>query len=135
MKITPLQYARVLFEVTNGKEREKQKECVISFVKILRRYHHIRYVHRIIYFYEDICNRELEYSRIDLYSHSFLEESQRDQLRSILKTQYTKSGNVSLEEQKNEKILGGFIVEIANSRYERSIASVLGQFREYVEKK
>lgn len=135
MKITPLQYARVLFEVTNGKEMKMQKESIISFVKILRRYHHIKYIHKIIYFYEDICNRELGYSQVDLYSHSFLEEEQKDQLRSIIKTQYAKGGDVSLKEQKNEKILGGFIAEIANNRYERSIASALGQFREYIEKK
>ncbi len=135
MKITPLQYARVLFEVTNGKEMKMQKENIISFVKILRRYHHIKYIHKILYFYEDICKRELGYLQVDLYSHSFLEGKQRDQLQSIIKAQYTKGGNVSLKEQKDEKILGGFIAEIANTRYERSIAGAFGQFRDYIEKK
>lgn len=135
MKITPLQYARVLFEITNGKEMKRQKENIISFVAILRRYHHIKYIHKIIYFYEDICNRESGHSQIDLYSHSFLEKRQKDQLRSIIKAQYTKGENVSLKEQKNEKIFGGFIAEIAHNRYERSIAGALRQFREYIEKK
>ncbi|MFA7169816.1 MAG: F0F1 ATP synthase subunit delta [Candidatus Paceibacterota bacterium] len=106
MKITPKQYAISLYEITKNAKNEEAEELVKSFVKLLRLNNSLSLEKRIVEEYYTYYRKQKGISKLKIRSG---EKLSPEIVSSIVKHF---SGQVELEEEIDESLIGGIAVEI-----------------------
>lgn len=129
MKISPLDYARVLLEMTNGKSEDDIRKAISFFSQALRRHHKIDSVHRILSLYGKLFDQRNGIVQLVVRTPIPLREKEIQDIRTFVYTQYPKSQKVILEERQDKNLVGGVVLEMGDERFDMSIRKKYDQFK------
>jgi F-type H+-transporting ATPase subunit delta len=127
MKITALQYARTLNDLTKDKSQGEVDAVVAEFVKLIAGKNQMRMMPQIIGRYHEIFNKENGIVEAEIISARELEKDQIVKLDNYLKGKYD-AKEILINNIVNESIKGGIIIhvddEVLDGSLERSLSDL-----------
>jgi F-type H+-transporting ATPase subunit delta len=128
MKISAKQYAQVLLEITDGKDKKEIEKIVIRFVETLKKNNHLAQEKKIIYYFNNLYNKynnviEAKVITKNSLSKKLLEES-LEYLSNIDKTKI-----LELETETKKDIIGGVVVKYGDKILDNSLKIKLNQLK------
>ncbi|PIP73636.1 MAG: hypothetical protein COW88_01340 [Candidatus Lloydbacteria bacterium CG22_combo_CG10-13_8_21_14_all_47_15] len=134
MKITPVQYARALYEYTRGRhEKEELSDIVGVFAAIVRRNRDGRLFRKIISAFKDIFTEADGIITALVQTKISLSEQEKLKVeRAITRIFGGKSSDIRYTE--NHGIKGGVVIKTKNKMIDASIAGKLKQLQAVLDK-
>lgn len=131
MKVSPKQYAQMLFEATQGKSAENIQEVTKNFVFLLRKKHQLKHIRKILRFFNQIYNQEHNIVEAHVDSAKPLDEKSRERIIEYIQSNFPKSKPVLLE--KVVPVLqGGIILRIGDEAIDGSVVKNLLHFKQHM---
>lgn len=132
MKISSQQYAQSLYDSVFGKSEKEVKAALKSFVAILGRNRELNKAEEIARAFNDIWNKEHGEVSATLISARELGPTARETVTSYLKEK-TKAKKISLTEELDSKLLGGFVLKYDSKVLDGSLKTSLEQLKAEME--
>jgi F-type H+-transporting ATPase subunit delta len=133
MKITATQYAKSLYELTDGKTKQDINGVVVGFVKVLQKNNQIRLVKNIIEKFSNLYNQKNGIVEAEITSREALGKDVSNKLRNYVSTKY-KAKEVVIKNKIDEQIKGGIIIKVGDEIVDASISGKLRSLRSSLEK-
>ncbi len=134
MKISPKKYAQALFLSLRNKEKEEAKEIIDNFIKLLGEHHQLSAIRKIVYFLENIYQKEGLVCPASIELAHRLSKENKDEILNFI-GEKTKGAEIEWKENVNPEILGGFILRYRDKIYDGSLKNRLDQFKKQINKK
>ncbi|MEI8360686.1 MAG: F0F1 ATP synthase subunit delta [bacterium] len=133
MKVSNLQYARTLVELSEGKDEKQLKEIIANFVVMLDRNGDIGRVEAIMSEFEKNWNGQMGLISAKVVSASKLEPETLETLKRYI---IEESGvtDVQITEQLDERVLSGFILNFGDQVIDASTLSQINKFKQELTK-
>lgn len=103
-------------------------ECILDFMKLLAENHRLNLAHGIALAYIDLYRKERKIYVVNVVSASELKPSEEKRLKDIIMT-HLDGGTMEYTGSVDHELLGGFVVNINNERFDASISNELKQLR------
>jgi F-type H+-transporting ATPase subunit delta len=133
MKITPNQYAKTLYELTEEKSHNEINDVISEFAKLLAKKNQTRLLPKIIEKLNSIWNKNNGIVEAEVASARKLESHQVHKVESYLKEKY-KAKEVVLNNIVNGSIKGGIIIRVGNEVMDASVERHLKDLRIQLER-
>ena len=127
MKISPKQYAQVLFEVVSQSEKDDLDSLIKNFSRILIEHNRVSYLDKIIYFFELIWNKNKKVLPVQITSARPFDKQIVDLLRDYL--QKVVHEEIELSTKVDKKIKGGLILRYGGKSIDYSLQNRLRQLK------
>ncbi len=124
MKISVQQYAKGLYDSVSDKSEKEIKVVLKSFVAILGRNRELNKAEEIIRVFNELWNKEHGEVNAILVSARELGPTAREVVTHYLKEK-TSAKKISLEEEVDKKLLGGFILKYDSKVLDGSLKTSL----------
>jgi F-type H+-transporting ATPase subunit delta len=124
MKISAQQYARSLYDSVYQKSEKEVKAVLKSFVVLLGRNRELNRAEEIIRVFNEIWNKEHDEVNAVLVVARELGSTARDTVTNYLKEK-TSAKKISLTEEVDEKLLGGFVLKYDSKVLDGSLKNSL----------
>ncbi len=134
MKISPKKYAQALFLSLKDKNKKDSQEIIDNFIALLNEHHQLSAMRKIIYFLENIYQKEGLVCPVSIESAHKLSKDNKDEILKFLDKK-TKGAEIEWKESVNKKLLGGFILRYRDKIYDASLKNRLNQFNKQINKK
>jgi F-type H+-transporting ATPase subunit delta len=128
MKISPKQYAQVLYDITDGKSKTEAEKTVADFARYLGKDRKTKLAGKIIEQYAKIYNKEKEIVDVVVSSQKKLTEPETQKIKKFIKGKYD-AKEVILENMIDEKIIGGIVVRVGDELMDASMRGKLEELR------
>ena len=128
MKITTQQYAKSLYEATEGKSPKEIGVLVSNFIKILIRNKQKKLLPKISQKFEEIWNKEKGIVKADVITKFEMKGKDLDEIKEYIRKKY-KAKEVFIKNIVDEKIKGGIIIKVGDEVMDGSIRGYLGNLR------
>lgn len=125
MKVTPKQYATVLYEMTKDATKAQLKEAVKSFLQMLVKGRALPMLPRILQMYEDYYNRKEGIVDVEVVSGRSIPTS----VPRTLKTQLSEKMNVELTLREDPSVLGGARIRVGDWMVDDTLKARLNAVR------
>jgi F-type H+-transporting ATPase subunit delta len=121
----------------NPSIRKKEKEAVIddifekdirNFLKVLCLHQQISFISRIFSEYDKLALESRNVIRAKISYITKPEETELEQIKSMLCNKYKKTG-VILELFEDPSLIGGYVLTVANTEYDKSIKGTLKEMQ------
>jgi F-type H+-transporting ATPase subunit delta len=133
MKITAQQYAKTLFESTDGKTETEVSDIVKRFAEILKKDGQLKNVKKIMEKFSDLYNSEHRIVEAEIVSWEALSNELSNKLQKFLKEKYDVK-EVIIKNTVDEKIIGGIIVRVGDEIMDGSILNQLKMLKNNLSK-
>ncbi len=102
---------------------------VQNFFKVLCDYNSIELIDEIFTAYRDYCNEQEHVLRAKLTYVNAPQKEQREQIEAFLKKRFSKE-RVELECEKDESLIGGFVINAENIEFDQSLRGKIKQLQQ-----
>jgi len=116
-KITPKQYAVLLYEITKDLRKTEIKEKILKFVRFLAKNNHLSLINKIIGEFKAYTKKQEGIQEVELVSARPIGIEIRQRLISIL----NRKSKIELKEKIDPGLLGGMVIKIGNTMIDGSI--------------
>lgn len=127
MKITPKNYAKLLYKVTEDKKDETLDKNIKSFSKLLIKQNNIKLLNKIIKEFEDYYNKKNNILSVKVLSANKLDNSEKKEISKSLNKKLNKQ--IEIIEKVDPKIKGGIIIKYDDTLINGSIKNRLKLLR------
>ncbi len=128
MKISPKQYAIGLFELLAGQDKAAAEKTIASFVSFLAQNRDLEKEQAIVSELENIFALESGERKVELMSARNLPKETKEYLKAYL-AKKSGSAKISISEEINPDIIGGFIVRYDDKVIDGSLKHHLSNFQ------
>ena len=132
MKISAGQYAKTLFELTEGRTRAEIDGVVANFVRTISRNNQAKLVPAVIEKFSVLWNKKEGIVEAEVTSANGLKESEIKKIEIFIKERY-QAKKVVLENKLNPEIKGGFVLKVGDEMIDGSIAKKLQSMKRVLE--
>jgi F-type H+-transporting ATPase subunit delta len=133
MKITPKQYAQVLYDLTDGKSKSEIEKSVVDFARHIYKERELKLADKIIGQFSKIYDRKNGIVEATMISARKPESSQVHKVKNFVKEKYG-AKEVVLRNVVNENIKGGIVVKVGDEIMDGSIAERLASLKNILTK-
>ncbi|MFA6382815.1 MAG: ATP synthase F1 subunit delta [Parcubacteria group bacterium] len=133
MKITAIQYANTLYELTDGKTKQEVDGVVAGFLKVLRKNNQLKMAGKIIEKFSNLYNQKNGIVEAEVTSREALSKDVGNKLRNYVSTKY-KAKEVVIKNKIDEGIKGGIIIKVGDEIVDASISGKLRSLKSSLEK-
>ena len=127
-KISVKKYAQALYEITKDLPKNKLDSEIGRFLNLVYKYRDFKKIDKILNAYNDIAKKEDGIIDALIISADKLDEKQKQYIKEHIKKEQ-KAKVVNLEEEKDEALLGGFILKIGDIIFDASLKTRLEELR------
>ncbi len=127
-KVSPIQLAQVLLEMTDGKPEVEEKKAVKEFAAYLAKKNLLKKAGEITAEYTKLYNHKHNIVEATVTLISRLSEAKRLELREALKKKY-KAREVHMLEKVDARLIGGMKIQIGDTVYDSSLKNSLNQLQ------
>jgi F-type H+-transporting ATPase subunit delta len=131
MAITERQIAEALYETLEGKSEKEQKELFPKIVVFLSKRRLLAKSKNILNKLEKLINGKEGVGSAIVTSATKIKPHEESELKQILEKRY-RFKKVNLEERLDEKVLGGFRVEVNDEVVDLTIKNKINQLKEFL---
>lgn len=124
MKLSAKQYAKTLYEITEGKSQAEIDEIAGNFVKLLVKNNQTKMAGKIIERFNEISNAKEGIVEASVTSREKLSDDLMDKLNNFVKEKY-QAKKVVFDNEIDEKILGGIILRVKDEVLDGSVRNHL----------
>lgn len=124
MKVSANQYAWALFEALDGKTEKETKSVLRDFVALLGQKRDLNKAEEIVDCFSRLWEKKRGEAQASVASARRLSRSVREEMVSFLQER-TGAKEISLSEEIDEKLLGGFVLKYGSQVLDGSLKSSL----------
>jgi ATP synthase F1 delta subunit len=128
MKITATQYAKSLYELTDGKTKQDINGVVVGFVKVLQKNNQIRLVKNIIEKFSNLYNQKNGIVEAEITTKEEVRSEVRTRVCTYVSNKY-KAKEVVLNNKVDKDIKGGIIIKVGDEIVDASIGKSLVELK------
>lgn len=128
MKISPKQYAEVLYQAVQDKKDSQVKSAIKSFVGILIENNDLKKANKIIEQFSNIWNKEKRIVEVEISSASELNKAVVSLLSSYVK-KISGAEETIIKQKVDAKLLGGAIIKYGDKILDGSLRTRLEELR------
>jgi F-type H+-transporting ATPase subunit delta len=128
MKITPTQYAQVLYEATKGKSHDEINSVLSDFLKVLVKNNKLKNINLIIKKFDDVWNKEEGIVEAEITSREELSHQLINILTKKIQDKY-RAREVLINNKIDKNIKGGIIIQIGDEVLDSSVAGQLKRLK------
>jgi len=128
MKYTATQYAKTLYEITNGRSEQETKEDVSGFLRLLVKNGDMKLKDAIMKRFGEIYDAKNGIIEAEVISREKLDEAAADRLIGFIKNKYG-AKEVVIKNRIDEEIKGGIIIKVGDELMDGSVARQLAKLR------
>ena len=121
MKITPRQYAELLYAITRDKKKKEAEDNIKRFVQLLVSRRSIKIAPSIIRIYEEVYSKKTRIPKIKYWVNQSLSEG----IKKSLKNKFGQDADI--KENIDETLVDGIKIQINDKVYDASIKNQLKQ--------
>lgn len=125
MKVTPKQYAVLLYEMTRGVKGAELNKVIKQFVQLLERNRALGMFSRIERMYKDYYNVQEKVMDVEIVSVQDISKKVQHDLEEIL----GKKSKIELTERVDEGVLGGARIRVGDYMIDDTLKSRLAQLK------
>jgi F-type H+-transporting ATPase subunit delta len=126
MKIKPKQYAVALYEAVKDAPKEKIREVLANFVKILAKNNALRMAPQIIEYFSKYANRVEEIADLKISSAEPIKENLLEEIKKVAPALLGKKfKKINVTREIDPALLGGFVLEAEDTVFDASIKNKL----------
>lgn len=129
MKITPKQYAEVLYQVVIGKEDSRIKSALNSFTRIIIENNDLKKVNKIIEQFSKLWNKKKGIVEAEVFSVCELDKSIVLSLKDYI-TKLSGAEEAVVKQIVDKKLLGGAVIKYKDKVLDGSLKTKLEELRE-----
>jgi ATP synthase F1 delta subunit len=122
MKIKPKQYAIALYEAVKDAPKEKVRDILNNFVKVLEKNNGLRFAPKIIEYFSNYANRMEGTGDLKIKTAEPVGENLIQKIKKaapiFLKKEFKK---INVREEVDPELMGGFILEIDDMVFDASV--------------
>ncbi|MFA6973792.1 MAG: ATP synthase F1 subunit delta [Parcubacteria group bacterium] len=133
MKITATQYAKSLYELTDGKSEQEVDGVVASFLKVLIKNRHLKIAKKVMAKFTEISNQEQGLVEAEVTTREKIHTEVLTQVRTYIKNKY-KAREVVIKNKIDLNIKGGIVIKVGDEILDGSIAGQLNGLRKALTK-
>jgi F-type H+-transporting ATPase subunit delta len=119
-KVSSTQYAKALFELTEGKSHKDTDEIVGEFTRLLVKKNQTKLLPKIIEKFNGIWNKNNGIVEAEVITFEKLSVELRNKLRNYILTKY-KAKEVLINNIVNESLKGGIIIRVGDEVMDGSV--------------
>lgn len=124
MKVSTIQYSKLLYELTAGKSRQNIDNIIVKFTELLVKNRQIKLAGKIIEKFSEIYNKKNGIVEAEVATARKLESFQVHKIESYIKEKY-KAKEVVINNKVDKNIKGGIIIKVGDEIVDVSIKSRL----------
>ncbi len=128
MKISATQYAKTLYDLTEGKEKSQVDAIAKKFTEFLIKNGQLKLAGKIIEKFGEIYNQKNGIIEAEITSREMLSNELRNKVSNYVSNKY-KAKEVVLENKIDESIKGGIVIKAGNEILDASIAGKLRELK------
>ncbi len=132
MKVTPAQYAKVLFELTYNQKEEEIKPVLDNFIKVLAQNNDLKKIDDIIKEFSNIWDQKEGKIKVEIISARPLDENTLNLIKDYL-SQKTKAKTFDIQHKIDKKILGGVIIKLKDKILDASLTNYLNRLKQHIQ--
>jgi F-type H+-transporting ATPase subunit delta len=133
MKIKPKQYAIALYEAVKDAPKEKVREILENFIKMLVKNNALRFAPQIIDYFIKYANQTLEIGNLKIKSAEPFKDEIVKKLEkaapAILRKQFKK---INVTEEIDPSLIGGFVLESEDIVFDNSLKNKFKILKNYL---
>lgn len=133
MKVTAIQYAKTLLELTDGKSEQEVPSIVKSFAEQLKKDGQLKNAKAIMEKFEQLYNANHGIVKAQIIAKSKIQENELKKIESFIKEKYS-AKEVEIESVIDEKIKGGIIIKVGDEVIDGSVESQLKKLKNILSK-
>lgn len=131
MKISAKQYATVLLESLEGKDKKQTEEIVKNFFQILLANNHLSRLDGVIRFFNEAWNKKYNEVEAEIVSARAISQETIAKLKEFIKKK-TGSDKIMLKESIDKNFLGGMILRYGNKSLDLSLKTKLADLKRQI---
>jgi F-type H+-transporting ATPase subunit delta len=120
MKATATQYAKTLYELTDGKKHQEIDGVVENFIKQLDKSGQMKMAKNIVGKFGEIYNAENGIVEAEVVTREKIGENLESKIKSFIKEKY-KAEKVVIHNKIDEKVRGGVIIRVGDEILDGSV--------------
>ncbi len=124
MKVTSLQYAKTLFDLTDGKTEQEVSDIIGKFAEQLKKDGNLKDAKKVMEKFSELFNLKNGIVEAGVTSSRELSSDQVHQVKSFLKEKYS-AKEVVINNIVDAKIQGGIIIKVEDEILDASISNHL----------
>lgn len=128
MKITAIQYAKTLYELTEGKSQKEIDVIVANFIKLLNQKRQLKLAPKVVAKFSEIYNQENGIVEAEVISREKLDKDVLTRVSTYVRTKY-KAKEVVLYNKIDSNIKGGIVIKVGDEIMDGSVQSQLNNLR------
>lgn len=128
MRITAKQYARTLYELTEGKSKSEIEELIAGFARYIYKERKLALADRIIEQFGKIYSQQKGIVEVEIVSRKKLDEATSKKIKHFVKERY-QAKEVVVKNVVDENIKGGVIIKVGDEIIDGSVRGRLGELR------
>jgi ATP synthase F1 delta subunit len=122
MKIKPKQYAVALYEATKDAPREKMRDILDNFVKILAKNNALRFAPQIINYFTKYANQAEGIADLKIKSTEPIKGDLAEKIKKIAPVILGKNfKKINITEEIDKSLVGGFVLECGDAIFDASV--------------
>ena len=131
MRFSAKQYAKTLYDLTEGKSKSEIEKAVADFAWFLHKNRKSKLVNGIIEQFRKIYNQEKRIIESEIVTRNKLNEALEEKIKQYLKEK-CKAKEVILKNVVDESIKGGVIIKIGDEVIDGSVRGKLEELRKTI---
>ena len=131
MKITPKQYAEILYEITLGLDAGKLKMAVNRFIEVLVKNNDQEKITEIVQRFQGLWNQKNGIINAEFISARKVDDKTLSIIGDYLKD-FIKAEKINLEQKQDKSLLGGFILKYEDRILDSSLKNRLRELKEEI---
>lgn len=128
MKITTAQYAKSLYEMTDGKSQQEVDIVVANFFKLLRKNRKMKIAGKIITKFSEIYNKENGVVDAEIITRSGIGHAVSGKVLKFVKEKYS-AKDVILDNKTDADLKGGMIIRVGDEIFDGSVSRQLKELK------
>lgn len=133
MKITATQYAKSLYELTDGKSEREVDGVVAGLLKVLIKNRHLKIAKKVMAKFTEISNQEQGIVEAEVISREKLSGALSKQVSNYVSNKYS-AKEVIIKNKIDLNIKGGIVIKVGDEVLDGSVARQLQELRSSLEK-
>jgi len=128
MKISPRQYAELLYEITRDKKKKEIDDYIQKFIQLLISRKDLKKISSIIRVFEEVYSKKTGIPKIQYW----VSQSVSDSIKKNLKSKFGQ--DTEIKESIDETLVDGIKIQINDTVYDASIKNQLKQIARTITK-
>lgn len=133
MKISITQYAKTLFELTQGKSEQEVLDVTKKFAEVLKNDGQLKNAAKIIEKFTELCNKVNGIVEAEVVTAGEIEKETKEKVEKFVKEKY-QAKEVVIKNVVNKDIRGGIVVRVGDEVMDASVENNLRKLKNILSK-